>query len=92
MDFIAEFICEVILEGLFELTVNNPRIKLWIRTVIFVIFTQTLTVLFSIGAVSLYSSGEGYWYIMAVIAAIWGIGMLIGTILCHKKGWPENGI
>lgn len=90
MDFLMELVFEIILEGVFHLTVKNQRIKLWVRTGFFIVFTQILTVLFAIGAVSLYSSGDRYWYVLAGLAAVWGIGMLIAAIYGHRKGWPKN--
>lgn len=92
MEFLMELIFEILLEGVFHLTVKNQRIKLWVRTAFFLVFAQILTVLLAIGAVSLYSSGDGAWYVMAGLAAAWGIGMLIGMIHGHKKGWPKNDI
>lgn len=92
MDFLMELIFEIILEGIFHLTVSNQRIKLWVRTGFFIVFSQIFTVLFAIGAASLRSSGDGTWYVMAVIAAAWGIGMLIAAIYGHRKGWPKNEI
>ena len=90
MEFLFELFFEVILQGVFGVTVNNPKLKLWIRTAFFFAFTQIITVLFAIGAGSLCSSGDGAWYVIAAIAAVWGIGMLIAAIYGHRKGWPKN--
>ena len=92
MDFFMELIFEILLEGVCHLTVKNQRIKLWVRTGFFIVFTQIFTVLFAIGAVSLHSSGDGAWYVMAGLAAAWGIGMLIAAIYGHRKGWPKNKV
>lgn len=92
MEFLMELFFEILLEGVFHLTVKNQKIKLWVRTGFFIVFTQILTVLFAIGAVSLYSSGDGAWYVMAGLAAAWGIGLLIAAIYGHRKGWPKNDI
>lgn len=92
MDFLLELIFEIILEGIFGVTVNNPKLKLWVRTAFFFVFTQIITVLLAIGTVSIYSAGDGLWYVMAGLAAAWGIGMLIAAIYGHRKGWPKNDI
>ena len=91
MDFIAEFILEVILEGFFSVTVHNPKVKTWIKTLIFSLFVHILTALMVWGTVSLYQQGDGAWYVIATLAAAWGIGMQIAAIYGHKKGWPNNG-
>lgn len=90
MDFLMELIFAILLEGVFHLTVRNQKIKLWVRTAFFIMFTQILTALVAMGAVSLYSAGDRYWYILAGLAAVWGISMLIATIYGHRKGWPKN--
>ena len=92
MDILMELIFEIILEGVFHLTVKNQKIKLWVRTGFFIVFTQVLTVIFAIVAASLLQDGDKHGYIILVIAAAWGIGMLIAAIYGHKKGWPKNEI
>ena len=92
MDFVMELIFEIILEGVFGVTVHNQRIKLWVRTAIFIFISQIFTVLFAIGAASLLRKGDKTGYVLAAIAAIWGIGMLIAAIHGHRKGWPKNDI
>ena len=92
MEFLMELIFEILLEGVFHLTVKNQRIQMWVRTGFFIVFTQIFTALFAIGAVSLYSPENGAWCVMAGLAAVWGIGMLIAAIYGHRKGWPKNDI
>lgn len=91
MEFIAEIVFEVILEGVFSVTVDNPKVKKWVKTLIFSLMVHAITALLAWGAVSLLRKQDSNGYILAGLAAAWGVGMLIGTICAHRKGWPNNG-
>ena len=90
MEFIAEIIFEVIVEGIFSVTFDNPKVKTWVKTLIFSLMVHTITALLVWGAVALFREKDSAWYVLAGLAAVWGIGMLIGTICAHRKGWPNN--
>lgn len=90
MEFIAEFILEVILEGFFHFTFDNPKVKIWLKTLIFSVMVHTITALLIWGTVSLFRDGDSAWYVTAALAVAWGIGMLIATIYAHREGWSNN--
>lgn len=92
MDFVMELIFEIILEGVFGVTVHNQRIKLWVRTAIFIFISQIFTVLFAIGAASLLQKDDKTGYVLVVVAVVWCIVMLTAAIHGHRKGWPKNDI
>lgn len=87
MDFIAELICEVILEGIFAVTVENPRVKTWIKTTVFLVFSQLFTGLFIWMTVDAWRDQNNGWIIVGIIAAIWAIGTIIGAVRGHKRNW-----
>lgn len=90
MEFIAEFFCEVILEGLFAVTVENPKVKTWVKTTVFLIVSQLLTAIIIAVALDARQYSPTGALIGGIIAAAWGIGMLIAAICGHKKGWPQE--
>ena len=96
MDFLLECIAEIILqvfaEGVFSFSIYNPKVKNRVKTLIFSVMAHTITALFICGTVALFRERNSAWYVLAVLSAVWGIGMLIAAIYGHKKGWPKNEI
>lgn len=92
MEFIAEFICEVILQGIFDVTIENPKVHTRVKTVIFTIFTQLITAGFVWLTVSARRANNDGWIICGILSVAWGIGMLIAAIYGHRKGWPKNDV
>ena len=91
MDFIAEFIFEVVLEGIFAVTVENPEVKTRVKTAVFLLITQFFTGLLTWITVDAWRQNNDGWIVTCIFAILWGIGMLIAAIYGHKKGWPNNG-
>ena len=85
-----EFIFEAILEGVFGLTVKNPKLQLWIRTAVYLLMAETVAVLIGIGSVSTYRNGNTSGGIgTGVLAALLGIGFLLAGIYGHKRKWEQ---
>ena len=91
MDFLMEFIFEVVLEGIFELTVKNPKVKLWVRTAVFLLIAEAVPVVLGIAAVSMYRNGNTSGGIVGIIiCTALAIGFLIGGIYGHKRNWKQD--
>lgn len=89
MELIGEFILEVILEGIFGLTVKNPKAKTWVKTAVFLIISQLLTAALAWLTVDVWKAGNDGWIVVAIIAAVWSIGALIGAFYGHKRNWEQ---
>ena len=91
MDFLCEFIFELILEGIFGVTVKNPSVKTWVKTTVYLLLAEGVTVLLGIAAVSMCRDGNTSGGIgCMVIAVLLGIGFLIGGIYGHKRNWKQD--
>ncbi len=90
MEFIAELIFEVILEGVFGLTIGNPKVKTWTKTIIYFLITQAITALMVLSSVHCLQEGNTGGYVIAGLAVVWGIGMLIATVYSHKRNWKKE--
>ena len=89
MDFLFELIFEVVLEGIFHLTFENPKVKNWIKTLLFSLFAQGITAWMACLALcsdSIDSTGR---YVILGIAAAWCIGTLIGAVNGHRRQWKQ---
>lgn len=53
MGFLCEFIFELILEGIFGVTIKNPRVKTWVKTMVYLLLAEGVVVLLGIAAVSM---------------------------------------
>ena len=90
MGFLCEFIFELILEGIFGVTIKNPRVKTWVKTMVYLLLAEGVVVLLGIAAVSMCRDGNKSGGIVCmVIAALLGIGFLIGGIYGHKRKWEQ---
>ena len=91
MDFLCEFIFELILEGIFGVTIKNPRVKTWVKTMVYLLLAEGVVVLLGIAAVSMCRDGNTSGGIgCMVIAVLLGIGFLIGGIYGHKRNWKQD--
>ena len=89
MDFIIEVVFEFFgfcLEETFE----SKKVKVWTKTVLFILLTQAITALMVWGAVYLFQNQDGAGYVLAALATAWGIGMLIATVYSHKRNWKKD--
>ena len=89
MDFIIEVVFELFgccLEETFE----SKKVKVWTKTVLFILLTQSITALMVWGAVYLFQNEDGAGYVLAALATAWGIGMLIATVYSHKRNWKKD--
>lgn len=91
MEFLCELIFEVILEGIFEVTVRNPKVKTWTKTAFFILFSETVAGLIGWFSYQAYKNGNVSGGIGGVvIAVVLGIGFLIGSIYGHKRDWKQD--
>ena len=90
MDFLMEFIFTAILEGILGVTVKNPKVKIWVRTIIWLLIAEAIPVVIGVSAVSRYRSGDTSFGIAAMIlSVVLIIGFLIGGIYGHKRKWEQ---
>ena len=91
MEFLCELIFELLLEGVFGLTVRNPKVKTWVKTVFMLLFTQTVAGLIGWFSVQAYLNGNTSGGIGGcVIAAGLGIGFLVVVVYGHKREWKQD--
>ena len=91
MDLIGQFIFELILEGIFGVTVKNPKVKTWVKTIVYLVFAEAMAGFIAWMSVSAYLSGNTSGGIVCgVIALGLAIGFLIGGIYGHKRDWKQD--
>ena len=91
MDFIVEFVFEIVLESILGLTVKNPKIKLWVRTLIWLLLAESVAVLLGVASVYMYRSGNTHGGIgCGIISALLAVGFLIGGIYGHRNNWKQD--
>lgn len=92
MDFIGELIFEIILEGIFGLTVNNPKVKTWVKTAVFLILSEAVAGLFLwLSFAAPAEAGPVGDVVCRVVAIALGVGFLIAAVYGHKRDWKQNG-
>lgn len=90
MDFLMEFIFEAILEGVLGVTVGNPKLKIWVRTIIWLLLAEAIPVVLGISAVNMYRNGNTSGGIVGIIiSTALVIGFLILGIYGHKRNWKR---
>ena len=91
MDFLCELIFEIVLEGIFGVTVKNPKLKTWTKTVFFILFSQAIALWILYSGISALQRGNTDGGIAIVIM---GIGLIvafaIGTVYGHRKEWKQE--
>lgn len=91
MEFLYELIFEVLLEGVFGATIENPKVKTWFKTVMFLLVAEGVAAVCGMASVSAYRNGNMSGAIICgMIALALGIGFLIGAIYGHKKNWKQE--
>ena len=81
----------MILECLFGITIENPKVKTWIKTALYLLLAEGMTVLLGIASVSMYRGGNTSGGIgCGIISALLAIGFLIGGIYGHKRNWKHD--
>ena len=84
MEFFFEILFEAILEGIFGLTVKNPKAKNWIKTAVFLLISEAVAGLFL--WLSFVGDVDGI-LVVRLIAIALGIGFLAMAIDGHKRNW-----
>ena len=84
MEFFFEILFEVILEGIFGLTVKNPKVKNWVKTAVFLLISEAVAGLFL--WLSFVGDVDGI-LVVRLIAIALGIGFLAMAIDGHKRNW-----
>ena len=93
MDFICELIFEIVLEGFFGLTVENPKAKTWTKTVCFLLLAEGFAgamVWLSVEACLEGNVSGGI--VVGIIAAAWAVGSLVGAVYGHKRNWKQDNL
>ena len=83
-----EFIFELVLEAISYVIQDVTISKTWLKTGFFILLFGSLTALFTFMSVSAYKKGNAdNCVVTSIIAAVLGIGGLIGAIYGHKRDW-----
>ena len=90
MDFIFEFIFELVLEGIFGLTVRNPKVKTWVKTVVFLLISEAFAGFFLWLSYRAPAAEPGGDLVVRIIAIALGIGFLAGAIHGHRRNWKQE--
>ena len=89
MDDIIEAVLEIIITPLWDLLFQSRKVKNWIKTGIYLLFTQGITLFIAfVGLLSSYISQTGRW-VIAGIAAVWCLITVIFGIYEHKRKWTH---
>ncbi len=90
MDFICELIFEIILEGFFGVTVHNPKLKTWTRTVIFLVVAEIIPALMLVSGISAILRGDiGGGVVIIALGVALAIGFIAGAVYGHKRDWKQ---
>lgn len=84
MDFIFEIVFELILEGIFGLTIHNPYVKTWAKTMFFLLFSQAVA-----GFCLWIGIKVGSSFLCIVSAALAAV-FLIAAIHGHRNDWKQE--
>lgn len=94
MDYIIEIVFGVVLMivlAIFELTVESPNVKKWIKSAMFFLFTQALTAFMAWMSIMQYRNGNMDGCVVGgIITVLWGIGMLVAVVYGHFKQWKNE--
>ena len=90
MEFLAELIIEVLLEGVFGLTIDSPKATNWIKTAVFLLISQALTVLFAWLTWTAWQGGNSGATVIGIITLLWMAGTVFGAICKHRAGWKQG--
>lgn len=90
LDFICELILEIILEGVFAVTVENPKVKTRIKTAVFVVVSQLFTLLLVWITANAWSTNRDGAVICSILALVWAIAMVIAAVHGHKRDWKQT--
>lgn len=87
MEFLAELIIGF-LEYCFDITFGSTKVKSWIKTLLFILMTQAVTVVLAWISIDSYQKGITDGAVVAgIITVVWAIGMLIAAAYSHKRNW-----
>ena len=92
MDFICELIFEIVLEGFFGLTVENPKAKTWTKTVCFLLLAEGFAGAMVWLSVEACLEGNVSGGIVVGIIAAWAVGSLVGAVYGHKRNWKQDNL
>ena len=88
MEFVFEFLFELIVEGIFGLTVKNSKVKTWVKTLVFLVMTEAVAVFFFLLSFAVPTeTGKGGALVVRFIAIGLGIGFFVMAVDGHKRSW-----
>ena len=90
MDFLCDLIFEIILEGLFGITVKNPKLKTWTKTAFFLLFSELIAAWILFSGISAWQRDniEGG-IVISLMGAALAIGFAAGAAYGHKRDWKQ---
>lgn len=91
MDFLLEFIFEAVLEGVFGITLKNPKVKTWAKTIVWLLVAESVPIVLGISSVSMYRIGRTAGGIGGgIFSVLLAIGFLILGIYGHQRAWKHE--
>jgi hypothetical protein len=92
VEFAAEVVLELVLEGIFGLTIENPKVKTWVKTTVFVVFSQAVAGFVWFLAWNVPAENGDYRgnYVCGAMALVLTLGFLLGAIRGHKRNWKQD--
>ena len=91
MDFLLEFIFEAILEGIFGITLKNPKVKTWAKTMAWLLMAESVPIVLGISSVSMYRIGRTASSIGGgIFSVLLAIGFLILGMYGHQRNWKHE--
>ena len=90
MDFLFELIFEIILEGIFGLTVKNPKVKNWVKTLVFLLMSEAFAGFILWLSYNAPTAEPGGDIVCRIVAIALGAGFFLAAIYSHKRGWKQD--
>ena len=84
MDFVFEFIFELVLEGVFGLTIQNPKLKTRLKTTSFLLFTGAIV------AVVICLAFLSANVLVGITGLVLAVLFLYVAVDGHKRGWKQD--
>ena len=92
MDFLLELLFEGLLEGISALTIENQKVKTWVKTAVFVVLSQVVAGFAWFLALSVppVDGNAGGNYICGAIALALTVGFLLAAVDGHNRDWKQQ--
>lgn len=84
MDFVFEFILQSILEGIFGLTIKNPKVRTRVKTLVFLLMSG------AVAAFLLWISVQSGSIVAIVVVLALSLSFLAMAVDGHKRDWKQE--